>query len=63
MFFLYPYREEIHTLKKDNLAIFPLDYSDKIAVSYLSNKYFSVGAQRFKEMIKEIGRGIAFFAV
>ena len=61
--FLYPYREEIHALKKDKLAIFPLDYSDKIAVSYLSNKYFSVGAQKFKEMIKEIGRGIAFFAV
>lgn len=58
--FLYPYRDQTGTLKDDRLMVFPLDYSDKIAVSYLSNKYFSVGAQKFKEMIKEIGRGLSF---
>lgn len=56
--FLYPYRSEIHGLKHDKVAIFPLDHRDRIAVSYLSNKYFPAGARKFVEMVKEIGRGI-----
>lgn len=40
------------------MGIFPLDHCDQIAVSYLTNKYFSAGARKFVEMVKEIGRGI-----
>lgn len=58
MVYLYPYQEKIGEERFEELSIFPLGYSDDIAISYLSSKYFSVGAQKFKEMVKEIGRGI-----
>lgn len=58
--FLYPYRDLLHTEKGKGTVVFPVNYSDEIAVSYLREKYFSIGSQKFKELIKEIGRGIAF---
>lgn len=56
--FLYPYMDERHSLRNKAVSVFPVDYSDEVAVSYLSSKYLSVGAQRFKELAKEVGRGL-----
>lgn len=55
--FLHSYKEKINNRK---IFVFPLRYSEKIAISYLENKYLSIGAQKFKEMAKEIGHMNSF---
>lgn len=56
--FLYPYMDEQLSLRNKAVSVFPVAYSDDVAVSYLGGKYLSVGAQRFKELAKEVGRGL-----
>ena len=37
---------------------FPMGRSDQIAVSYLTNKYLSIGARRFIDLTREVGKAI-----
>ncbi|MCI8914606.1 LysR family transcriptional regulator [Pseudoflavonifractor sp. 60] len=57
--FLHPFRYQLRTQRTPRLFVFPLHYNDDIMVSYLSGKYFPVGAQKFKEMIQEVGAVIS----
>ncbi len=57
--FLHPFRYQLRTQQAPRLFVFPLHYNDDIMVSYLSGKYFPVGAQIFKEMIQEVGAVIS----
>ena len=56
--FLYPYRNQNGRYMETEVMTFPMGRSDQIAVSYLTNKYRSIGARRFIDLTREVGKAI-----
>lgn len=57
---LHPYLGPDNQFSNRDISIFPIDYYDEIAVSFLRNKYVSSGMREFIRLIRSVSNDSPF---